>query len=173
MMQPPLPVPVDPAAGCVAIQRVWRGVMCRKAERLENEQLEKELALLCDEQLILEESKDANDSSTTSAAAAEEPARDSELEHNVTPLAPTAAEYCRWGLSARAARHIHTLFEAPEDMTTAAVCHTLIKARTTPLGWEHRASPSGRRYVHEYVDVATGRAQSAAMVAKVGGVFGL
>ena len=79
---------------------------------------------------------------------------------------PTAEEYCRWGLSAKGVRHAYTLFGAPESTTTAAVCHTLIKTRTTPSGWEHRAAPSNeggrQRYVHEYVNVATSQVQKTA-----------
>ena len=79
---------------------------------------------------------------------------------------PTAEEYCRWGLSAKGARHVHTLFGAPESTTTAAVCHTFIKTRTTPPGRQHRASPSNeggrQRYSHEYVNVATGQAHNSA-----------
>jgi tetratricopeptide (TPR) repeat protein len=79
---------------------------------------------------------------------------------------PTAEEYCRWGLSAKGARHVYTLFGAPESTTTAAVCHTFIKTRTTPPGWQHRASPSNeggrQRYRHEYINVATGQAQNFA-----------
>eukprot|EP01050_Picozoa_sp_SAG11_P004535 SAG11_NODE_292_length_11180_cov_6.023825_7_plen_723_part_00 len=79
---------------------------------------------------------------------------------------PTAEEYCRWGLSARGARHAHTLLAPPEGTTTAVVCHTFIKSRTTPPGWEHRATPSNeggrQRYVHEYLETSTGQAQSAA-----------
>ena len=79
---------------------------------------------------------------------------------------PTAGEYCRWGLSAKGARHIHELFDVPEGTTTAAVCHTFIKTRTTPTGWEHRPRPSSeggrQRYVHEYLETVTGQVQSAA-----------
>ena len=81
-------------------------------------------------------------------------------------LYPTAEEYCRWGLSARGARHALAMFTPPENATTAAVCHTFIKSQTTPSGWEHRATPSEegerQRYVHEYVETSTGEAQSSA-----------
>jgi hypothetical protein len=79
---------------------------------------------------------------------------------------PTAEEYTRWGLSARGARHVHTLFGAAlEGLSTATVCHTCIKTLTTPGGWEHRATPSNeggrQRYTHEYVNVGARRTQNA------------
>ena len=90
---------------------------------------------------------------------------EADVDHGLS-VYPTAEQYSRWGLSARGARHVHKLFGAPEDTTTAAICHMFIKTRTTPTGWEHHASPlveAGRqRYKHEYVDAVTGQAQSAA-----------
>ena len=87
---------------------------------------------------------------------------------------PTAEEYIRWGLTARGVRHVHSChrdptlpaIDATACSTTANVCHTRVKALTTPASWEHRPTLTtevGRqRYTHEYVEAATGRAQPGA-----------
>jgi tetratricopeptide (TPR) repeat protein len=56
--------------------------------------------------------------------------------------------------------------DATACSTTANVCHTRVKALTTPASWEHRptlTTEGGRqRYTHEYIEAATGRAQPGA-----------
>lgn len=79
------------------------------------------------------------------------------------PAHPTAKEYCRWGLSARGARHVLALCTPAADSTTLEVCRTHIQTLTTPGGWEHRVARSDRgRHTHSYVEAATGLAQAVA-----------
>eukprot|EP01048_Picozoa_sp_COSAG05_P009490 COSAG05_NODE_784_length_7362_cov_36.913810_1_plen_741_part_00 len=91
------------------------------------------------------------------------------------PVLPSAAEYCRFGISVEGLelflqRHAEDI---TVDTTTSDICHALIKPATVPAGWtdeamqitvnEHGDDIRGRRwYRHSYREVASGQAQDEA-----------
>jgi hypothetical protein len=80
------------------------------------------------------------------------------------PGPPTAAEYCRYGISAAGLRHFFTAHgRTIAGLTTSDMCHAVIKPLTAPAGWEclPTLTDANRRwYSHEYRERATGRTQA-------------
>ena len=80
---------------------------------------------------------------------------------------PSAAEYCRHGISIDGLEHFareHGV-ESGSTLTTSDICHQIIKPATVPAGWEDLATltHAGKRwYSHEYRDRATGALSKSA-----------
>eukprot|EP01043_Picozoa_sp_COSAG02_P084471 COSAG02_NODE_22301_length_757_cov_0.796353_1_plen_129_part_10 len=75
---------------------------------------------------------------------------------------PSAAEYCRFGISVEGlelvlGRHAAAI---TDDTTTSDVCHSLIKPKTVPTGWSDDATlidAQKRWYKHTYRELKSGR----------------
>jgi hypothetical protein len=80
------------------------------------------------------------------------------------PGPPTAAEYCRYGISAAGLRHFFSAHgHTSAGHTTSDICHSVIKPLTVPAGWEclPTLTDAARRwYSHVYRERATGRTQA-------------
>ena len=80
------------------------------------------------------------------------------------PGPPTAAEYCRYGISAAGLRHFFSAHgHTSAGHTTSDICHSVIKPLTAPAGWEclPTLTDAARRwYSHVYRERATGRTQA-------------
>jgi hypothetical protein len=79
---------------------------------------------------------------------------------------PSAAEYCRHGISAAGLLWFISQLPAgviTADTTTSDVCHMLFKPATVPTGWQCRPTLLNadlRWYSHDYVELLTGNVQA-------------
>ena len=90
------------------------------------------------------------------------------LQHFIPAAAagPSAAEYCRHGISAAGLLWFISQLPAgviTADTTTSDVCHMLFKPATVPTGWQCRPTLLNadlRWYSHDYVELLTGNVQA-------------